>query len=51
MNSLKIDRTKLLTQARYAKKVNKTPAWVNQQIKAGKLKSVEIEGATLVYLG
>jgi hypothetical protein len=51
MKTLQVDRTKLMTQAKYAEKIGKTRAWVNQQIKAGNLKTVDIEGATLVYLG
>lgn len=51
METLKVDRRKLITQAAYAKRINKTRAWVNQQIKAGNIKTVEIEGATLVLIG
>lgn len=50
MEALKIDRTKLITQAEYARKIGKTRAWVNQQVKEGKLKIVKIEGAILVHL-
>ena len=50
MESLKIDRTKLITQAEYARKIKKTRGWVNQQIKAGALKTVKIEGAVLIYM-
>lgn len=41
-------RRDVYTQAAYAKKVGKTRAWVNQQIKAGNLKILRINGATLV---
>jgi hypothetical protein len=41
-------RQDLFTQAEYAKKVKKTRAWVNQQVKSGKLKTLIINGATLV---
>jgi hypothetical protein len=41
-------RQDVYTQAAYAKKVGKTRAWVNQQIKAGNLKILRINGATLV---
>lgn len=41
-------RQDLYTQAKWAKKVGKTRAWVNQQIKAGNLKTLTIRGATLV---
>lgn len=49
MESLKVDRTKLYTQTEYAKKVGLTKARINQKIKNGELKSVKINGATLVY--
>lgn len=41
-------RQDIFTQAAYAKRVGKTRAWVNQQIKAGNLKTVTVNGATLV---
>lgn len=41
-------RKDLFTQAEWAKKVNKSRAWVNQQVKANNLKTVKINGATLV---
>lgn len=41
-------RQDVYTQAAYAKKVGKTRAWVNQQIKAGNLKTLRVNGATLV---
>jgi hypothetical protein len=41
-------RQDVYTQAAYAKKVGKTRAWVNQQIKAGNLKILRINGATLI---
>lgn len=44
----KLIRTDLYTQAAYARKVEKTRAWVNQQIKAGNLKTVTVNGAVLV---
>lgn len=43
-------RQDLYTQAEWAKKVKKTRAWVNQQIKGGQIKTVDINGATLVKL-
>ena len=49
MESIKIDRTKLYTQTEYAKKVGLTKGRINQKIKAGELKTVKINGATLVY--
>lgn len=41
-------RHDIFTQAEYAKKVGKTRAWVNQQIKAGNLKTLTIKGAILI---
>lgn len=41
-------RKDLYTQAEWAKKVGKTRAWVNQQIKKGNIKTVFINGAVLV---
>ena len=51
MESLKIDRTKLITQAEYAREQKLTPARINQKIKDGEIKTVKIKGATLIYLG
>ena len=41
-------RKDLYTQAEYAKLIGKTRAWVNQQVKAGNIKTVTINGAILV---
>lgn len=41
-------RQDVYTQAEYAKKIGKSRAWVNQQIKAGNLKTLTVKGATLV---
>lgn len=41
-------RKDLFTQAEFAKKVGKTRAWVNQQVKAGNLKTLSVNGATLI---
>jgi len=41
-------RKDLFTQAEWAKKICKSRAWVNQQIKAGNIKTVTINGAVLV---
>ena len=49
MESLKVDRTKLYTQAEYAKKIGVTRARVNHMIKAKQLETVEIKGSILVY--
>jgi hypothetical protein len=43
-------RQDLFTQSEYAKKVGKTRAWVNQQIKAGNLKVLHVKGAVLIKL-
>lgn len=48
---LKVDRTKLMTQAAYARKTGLSTVRVNQKIKAGEINTVRIEGAVLVYLG
>lgn len=49
MESLKVDKSKLYTQSEYAKKLGLTRARINQKIKAGELKVVKINGATLVH--
>jgi hypothetical protein len=41
-------RQDLFTQAEYARLMNKTRAWVSQQIRAGNLKTLTIKGATLI---
>lgn len=43
-------RKDLYTQAEYAKKIGLTPSRVNQLIKEQKLKTVLINGATLIKL-
>ena len=43
-------RQDIVTQAKYAKMVGKTAAWVNQQIKAGNINTLHIQGAVLVKL-
>lgn len=50
LKPLKIDRTKLITQSNYAKKFGLSKQNVYAMIKAGKLPTVEIDGATLVLL-
>ena len=47
---LKEIRKDVFTQAEYAKKIGKTRAWVNQQIKAGNIKTLTVNGAVLVKL-
>lgn len=51
MESLKIDRTKLMTKTAYANKLRVTPAAVDKMVKSGRVKTVKIEGAELIYLG
>ena len=50
METLKIDRTKLITQAKYADRKGVSRAYINAEIKRGNIKTVEIEGAVLVLL-
>mgnify|MGYP001774056715 CR=1 FL=1 len=47
---LKEIRKDIFTQAEYAKKVGKSRAWVNQQIKSGNLKTLTVNGAVLVKI-
>ena len=47
---LKEIRQDVYTQAQYAKKVGKSRAWVNQQIKEGNLKTLKVNGAILVKI-
>jgi len=44
-------RTDLYTQAEYAKKIGLTRGRVNQMVKAGELKTVTVNGATLIKVG
>jgi hypothetical protein len=41
-------RQDVYTQAEYARKIGKTRAWVNQQIKEGNLRTLSVKGAILV---
>lgn len=50
LKPLKVDRTKLITQTKYAQQKGVSKQYINQQVKSGKLASVEIIGATLVLL-
>jgi hypothetical protein len=50
MESLKIDRTKLITQSEYAKMINKTRGAVNHMVREQRVKTVKIKGAILVCL-
>jgi predicted XRE-type DNA-binding protein len=44
-------RKDLYTQAEYAKKIGLTRGRVNQMVKAGELKTVTVNGATLIKVG
>lgn len=48
INMKKEIRTDLYTQTEYAKLIGKTTARVNQMIKSKELKTVHVNGATLV---
>lgn len=50
LKPLKVDRTKLITQSRYAQENGTTKQNVYALIKSGKLNVVKIKGATLVLL-
>lgn len=50
MELLKVDRTKLITQSEYAKKLGLTRGAVNHMIRDKRVKTVPIKGATLIYL-
>lgn len=47
---LKIDRTKLITQAAYAKKINLSRQRIGAMIKAKQLNTVEILGTVLILM-
>lgn len=51
VKELKIDRTKLITQSEYAKKIGVSKARINKMVSDDELKVVEIKGAKLIYLG
>jgi hypothetical protein len=50
LTMLKEIRKDLYTQAEYARLVHKSRAWVNQKIMSGDLRTVNINGATLVKI-
>lgn len=50
LKELKVDRTKLITQTEYAKKMCMSPQRVNQLVKSKELNTVSILGATLILL-
>lgn len=50
LKPLKVDRTKLITQAEYARQNNLIRQRVNDLVKANKVTTVEIMGGTLILL-
>jgi len=48
MDSLKIDRSKLITPSAYAKKHGISPAAVTKKMDTGNVKVVEIKGGRLI---
>lgn len=50
MEALKVDRTKLFTQAEYARMIGVTKGRVNQMITEGKLKTVDVNGGKLIHI-
>ena len=50
MESLKVDRTKLITPTEYAKLIGVTPAAVSRMMREKRVKVVAIKGAKLIYL-
>ncbi len=49
LEPLKVDRTKLYTQKEYAAKVGLSEARISQKVKAKEIKTIEINGGTLIY--
>lgn len=47
---LKVDRTKLITQAAYAKKINISRQRVGAMVKAKQVNTVEILGTVLILM-
>ena len=50
METLKVDKTKLITQTEYAKLKGVTPQAVTRMIREGRVKVVKIRGANLILL-
>lgn len=50
MITLKLDRTKLMTVTNYAKEIGVSRQAVYIWIQQGKVKSVDIDGVTFVYV-
>ena len=51
LEPLKVDRTKLYTQVEYAKKVGLSEARISPKVKSKEIKTIEINGGTLIYEG
>lgn len=49
MEALKIDRTKLMTKTAYAKEIGVSPPAVDKMVKTGRIKTIKINGAELIY--
>ena len=49
LQPLKVDRTKLYTQKEYAAKVGLSEGRVSQKVKAKEIKTIQINGGTLIY--
>ena len=50
METLKVDRTKLISKTEYAKKIGVSPAAIDKQCKTGKLNIVKYLGGELILL-
>ena len=50
METLKIDRTKLITPKAYSELINVTPAAVTKMMDTGRVTVVEIKGGRLILL-
>jgi len=50
METLKIDKTKLMTVKNYAMKMSQSTTWIYKQIESGILKSEKIDGVTFIKL-
>jgi len=51
LEPLKVDRTKLYTQKEYAQKIGLTEARISQKVKNNEIKTIQINGCRLIYLG
>jgi hypothetical protein len=50
MENIKVDRTKLITQAKYAKLIGLSRQRVNQMVKNKEVNTIVIKGAILIHL-